>query len=238
MVHAVNEECPGRVEMPPNRQNGGGGAAASFTVTSGPRTNGRCSVLPGDRSACEDSSFCSRLLPLEGRVRVDDLARGLAPERTTRLGLAILPVEAARRRRLSPGCLANSLMGVPLGGDSADEEAVTTVVFVLKAPVRTNGWNVAVAAFKVVAKLPPSQVTSRPCHAVPKDATGRDASREPDRGGSGKPMFEIRFARDAYFKDIKVSFTFELAGEQFTNMRVAAEPPTKPCKSIVSLWFL
>jgi len=51
-------------------------------------------------------------------------------------------------------------------------------------------------------------------------------------------MFVMFLARAAYFKDMVVSSTLEVAGEQFTNMSVLAVPPRESCISWVSLWFL
>lgn len=172
--------------MPPNSQNGGGGAAASFPLaTSGPKTNVPCSLLRGTGFACEGSSCCSRLLPLEGRILVDDFGRGLSPDTTTRLGLAVLPVEAVRRRRISSfsGCLPNSLMGVPMAEDTGGEEISAIAMFVPKAPVRNDGWYAAVVPFRFVVKLSPPPATLRPCCAMTQGATDRDASRTPSCGG-------------------------------------------------------
>mmetsp|Transcript_100635 Transcript_100635/g.178682 ORF Transcript_100635/g.178682 Transcript_100635/m.178682 type:complete len:244 (-) Transcript_100635:2401-3132(-) len=44
-------------------------------------------------------------------------------------------------------------------------------------------------------------------------------------------------ARVAYLKDVNVSSQFELLGEQFTNIKVLAEPPNESCRISVSLWF-
>jgi len=49
------------------------------------------------------------------------------------------------------------------------------------------------------------------------------------------PEFVIVFALAAKFSDIVVWLRLEAAGEQFTNMRVFAEPPIESCNSWVSL---
>lgn len=185
VAHALSKECPGNVEMSPNHQNVAGGVARQSLATSGPRTNAPCSLLRGAVLAFAGSSYCSRLLPLGGRVRVDDFARGSNPDLTLRLGLAELLVEAARRRQISTfsGCVPDSLMGVQTTEDTAGEAIDAIAIVVLRAPVGDDAWSGAVVAFDFVVKLSPSQATLRPCCAMTRDATGRDASRTPDCDG-------------------------------------------------------
>mmetsp|Transcript_62277 Transcript_62277/g.178700 ORF Transcript_62277/g.178700 Transcript_62277/m.178700 type:complete len:202 (+) Transcript_62277:279-884(+) len=59
------------------------------------------------------------------------------------------------------------------------------------------------------------------------------------KGGSdaGAPLFVTFLAREAHISDIIVSFKLFHAGEQFTNIKVLADPPNESCMICVSLWL-